>query len=169
VTPVPETDYTEEYADPSPSNAVPFDQQFTSESFQHKTQLYYTRVRADLLEELEAKPFTRRFKSACSMFIREAFDPYHILSMNADLELPGVEMDLMIDRLLLSARKSDRRNPQFMVYLDGLRHVWGAMSTRSKGGWEAGQQHKVTVNSEQRQTVEHIMPKQKRGLFQFGD
>lgn len=143
------------------------EQLFSGEMYQHKTRLYTTDTEK-VMQLWKDGYFTQRCKSGMVAGFEELFDRSHILAKSDDPEISKIDADIMTDLMKATGRKSDRNNPLFAVGLHGGVHLFSDMATRTKDGWEAEHQHKVTVEQNQEQRIRHIVPERKRGFWIFG-
>ena len=163
-----DTEFLEQ--EPEGYTFTPPEQRYSEPHYRHKAWLAEIRYQQYLIQDRINKPafLTFRAKEAYKTCINGLYDPANVLSNLSDIELAIIDAELALDKLRVSCRKSDVRNPQLLVINHMILDVYKLVLTRAKGGIELKYQHTDEQHQNVNQKITHEMPKQQRGFLGIG-
>jgi len=151
------TDYAEEEdTEQSWSKPTPESIQFSIEALANKAQLRETEIQPKSITWLDEQGLSKGCREAWKKLLISTFDKSKILSITDEKNFSQMEsalnLELSMNFLRLQYQTFDLDNPIILqleqITLWDFRHIL----TRTRDGYEIGQQHKVSYSTEQTQT-----------------
>lgn len=138
------------------SKTTPESVLFSQEALTNKAQLRETEIKPKSIEWLNDQGLSKGCREAWKKLLISTFDKSKILSITDDKNLSQMEsvlhLELAMNFLRLQYQTFDLDNPLLMqleqITVWDFRHIL----TRTRDGYEIGQQHKMSYSTEQTQT-----------------